>query len=153
MGSKRQDYSVFDKFNFERNPVGVKFLLNKPDGLEQTGWDILYLHIDPQSSVPAGTYLHSGDRIGHPSCVGGRATGTHLHIARKYNGEWMAADGPLPFNLEGWIAQSGDKPYAGTLERYGKVVTANPYGIRQTYIWHTRLVESMRIWLPILVEK
>jgi LasA protease len=123
------------------------------DGLEQTGWDILYLHIDPQGSIPAGTYLHSGDRIGHPSCAGGRATGTHLHIARKYNGEWMAADGPLPFNMEGWIAQAGDKPYAGTLERNGEIVTANPYGIRQTYIWRTRLVESSRIWLPILVEK
>jgi LasA protease len=123
------------------------------DSLEQTGWDILYLHIDPQESVPAGTYLHSGDRIGHPSCAGGRATGTHLHIARKYNGEWLAADGPLPFNLEGWIAQAGDKPYAGTLERNGEIVTANPYGIRQTYIWRIRLVESRRIWLPILVEK
>jgi LasA protease len=123
------------------------------DGLEQTGWDILYLHIDPQGIVPAGTYLHSGDRIGHPSCAGGRATGTHLHIARKYNGEWMAADGPLPFNLEGWIAQAGDKPYAGTLERNGEIITANPYGIRQTYIWRTRLVESRRIWLPLLVEK
>jgi uncharacterized protein (DUF169 family) len=36
MGSTRQDYSVFGKFNFERNPVGIKFLLNKPEGLEQT---------------------------------------------------------------------------------------------------------------------
>ena len=30
-----QDYSIFDKFNFERKPVGVKFLLNRPDGIEQ----------------------------------------------------------------------------------------------------------------------
>jgi LasA protease len=123
------------------------------DGLEQTGWDILYLHVDPEGSVPVGTHLHSGDRIGHPSCAGGRATGTHLHIARKYNGEWLAADGPLPFNLEGWVAHAGNKPYAGTLERAGEVVIANPYGIRQTYIWRTTLVESKRIWLPILVEK
>ena len=123
------------------------------DGLEQTGWNILYLHIDPNGSVPVGTHLHAGDRIGHPSCVGGRATGTHLHIARKYNGEWMAADGPLPFNLEGWVARAGDKPYTGTLERAGNIVTANPSGIRQTYIWRTRLVKSRRIWLPILVEK
>jgi uncharacterized protein (DUF169 family) len=26
--------SVFNKFNFERKPVGVKYLLNKPDGIE-----------------------------------------------------------------------------------------------------------------------
>jgi LasA protease len=123
------------------------------DGLEQTGWDILYLHVDPNSSVSPGTRLHAGDRIGHPSCAGGYATGTNLHIARKYNGEWLAADGPLPFNLEGWMAHTGDKLYAGTLERAGEIVTANPYGTRQTYIWRTTLVKSKRLWLPILVEK
>ena len=31
-----RDYSVFDRFNFERKPVGIKFLLNKPGELEQT---------------------------------------------------------------------------------------------------------------------
>jgi uncharacterized protein (DUF169 family) len=30
------DYSVFKKFNFERKPVGVKFSLAKPEGIEQT---------------------------------------------------------------------------------------------------------------------
>jgi uncharacterized protein (DUF169 family) len=30
------DYSIFEKFNFERKPVGIKFLLNKPAGLKQT---------------------------------------------------------------------------------------------------------------------
>ncbi len=36
MNQTRWDYSVFDKFNFERKPVGIKFLLNRPEGLEQT---------------------------------------------------------------------------------------------------------------------
>ncbi|MBN1188794.1 MAG: DUF169 domain-containing protein [Dehalococcoidales bacterium] len=31
-----RDYSIFNKFNFEKKPVGIKFLLNKPEGLEQT---------------------------------------------------------------------------------------------------------------------
>jgi uncharacterized protein (DUF169 family) len=31
-----RDYSIFDRFNFERKPIGIKFLLNKPNGLEQT---------------------------------------------------------------------------------------------------------------------
>jgi uncharacterized protein (DUF169 family) len=30
-----QDLSIFNKFNFERPPVGVKFLFNKPEGIEQ----------------------------------------------------------------------------------------------------------------------
>ena len=36
MKSTRLDYTIFDKFNFENKPVGIKFLLNKPEGLEQT---------------------------------------------------------------------------------------------------------------------
>ncbi len=70
------------------------------DGLEQTGWAVVYLHVEERGRVAKGTYLRAGDRIGHPSCEGGRANGTHVHIARKYNGEWMAADGPVPFVIE-----------------------------------------------------
>ncbi|OGO43939.1 MAG: hypothetical protein A2137_02670 [Chloroflexi bacterium RBG_16_58_8] len=33
MSSHRPDYSIFDKFNFERKPVGVKFSLEKPEGI------------------------------------------------------------------------------------------------------------------------
>ena len=35
MSSSQQDLSIFNKFNFERPPVGVKFLFNKPDGIER----------------------------------------------------------------------------------------------------------------------
>ena len=35
MDSTREDYSVFDRFNFERKPVGVKFLPIKPEGIER----------------------------------------------------------------------------------------------------------------------
>ncbi len=32
---RRLDLSIFERFNFEYQPVGVKFLLTKPDGLER----------------------------------------------------------------------------------------------------------------------
>lgn len=35
MSSIQQDISIFNKFNFERPPVGVKFLLNKPAGIKK----------------------------------------------------------------------------------------------------------------------
>ncbi|MCK4369360.1 MAG: DUF169 domain-containing protein [Dehalococcoidales bacterium] len=35
MTPKLRDYSIFDKFNFERKPVGVKFLPIKPEGIER----------------------------------------------------------------------------------------------------------------------
>ena len=95
------------------------------DGDEHTGWVIFYLHIAAEGMVKAGTRLKSGDPVGKPSCEGGEATGTHVHISRKYNGEWIPADGPLAFNLEGWIAHNGPEPYKGTLTRYGQTITAS----------------------------
>jgi LasA protease len=96
------------------------------DGYEQTGWTLLYMHIESRDRVASGKNLKAGDRIGHPSCEGGVANGTHTHLARRYNGEWIAADGPIPFNLDGWIS-SGDgngTEYNGFLRRDGQVVEA-----------------------------
>jgi len=47
----------------------------------------------------------------------GIATGTHVHIARKYNGEWISAVGVIPFNLEGWTPVEGNRAYKGKLVR------------------------------------
>lgn len=35
MSSSQLDYSILEKFNFERKPVGVKFSSTKPDGIER----------------------------------------------------------------------------------------------------------------------
>lgn len=94
------------------------------DGDERTGWTVFYLHLANESLPPVGKRLNKGDPIGMPSCEGGKATGTHVHIARKYNGEWISAYGALAFNLEGWIAEKGDQPYQGTLNRAGRRVIA-----------------------------
>jgi LasA protease len=92
------------------------------DGKEQTGWVILYMHI--KNPVPVGTWLNTNDFIGYPSCLGGKATGTHTHIARKYNGEWMPADGPIPFDIGGWIAYAGQNPGEGGLVNGDKKAVA-----------------------------
>ena len=94
------------------------------DGDERTGWDLLYLHIATVGRDPVGQKLKRGDPIGYPSCEGGEATGTHVHIARKYNGEWMPADSVIPFDLEGWIAHNGDAAYQGYLTRSTQIVRA-----------------------------
>jgi murein DD-endopeptidase MepM/ murein hydrolase activator NlpD len=92
------------------------------DGNEGTGWVILYMHVETRDRVQPGTSLHAGDRIGHPSCEGGQSSGTHVHIARKFNGEWISAIGPVPFNLSGWISDGTGEEYVGTLTRDGVVV-------------------------------
>ncbi|MGW8249505.1 MAG: hypothetical protein ACWGO1_02595 [Anaerolineales bacterium] len=107
------------------------------DDNEQTGWAILYMHIQSDGRVAPGTYLKAGDPVGHPSCEGGRANGTHVHIARKYNGEWIAAGGTLPFVLSGWTVHSGTLPYEGSLTRGKRTLYANPYGIASSQLMRT----------------
>ncbi len=94
------------------------------DGDERTGWTVFYFHIETKDRVPVGTVLQTGDPIGHPSCEGGRTTGTHVHIARKYNGEWMPADSIIPFNLGGWVVHDGAVEYEGTLTKGGRTIIA-----------------------------
>ncbi|HEX9385022.1 MAG TPA: LysM peptidoglycan-binding domain-containing protein [Anaerolineales bacterium] len=94
------------------------------DGYEQTGWNVLYMHIESRERVQPNTYVYAGERIGHPSCEGGLSNGTHVHLARKYNGEWISADGNLPFNLEGWISSGNGTEYDGYLTRGSTVIEA-----------------------------
>jgi hypothetical protein len=94
------------------------------DGDERTGWAVFYFHIEAKDRAPLGKVLKTGDPIGHPSCEGGEATGTHVHIARKYNGEWMPADSIIPFNLGGWVAHKGSLEYEGTLTKGGRTIVA-----------------------------
>ena len=94
------------------------------DPYGQTGWAILYLHIETRDRVSIGTQLQAGDRIGHPSCEGGVSTGSHLHIARRYNGEWIPADQDLPFVMDGWESQGLGSAYEGLLVREGQSIRA-----------------------------
>jgi LasA protease len=107
------------------------------DGNEQTGWNILYLHVN-DLHVEVGDWVETSELLGHPSCDGGIATGTHVHIARKYNGEWISADGPLPFVLSGWTVHAGSKPYDGTMTKGSDTVTSSIYGAHESLIVRTR---------------
>jgi LasA protease len=105
-----------------RSDKGVIVLDLDGDGNEATGWNLLFLH--------------------KPSCEGGISTGTHLHFARKYNGEWMLADGPIPFDLDGWITHAGEKPYKGTLTRGDEIVTASQVGEKWSVVVRERSKEE-----------
>ena len=109
-----------------RDGVGTVVLDLDMDGHEETGWVIYYLHVRTDGKVEPGTVVPLHGRIGHPSCEGGSATGTHLHIARKYNGEWVQAYGPLPFDLSGWIPFGGES-YAGGVTRGDETIYAEQY--------------------------
>ncbi len=94
------------------------------DGREGTGWTLFYMHVETRDRASVGTYLKAGDRLGHPSCEGGISNGTHVHIARRYNGEWIPADQNLPFVLDGWVSQGMGAEYQGLLVRGDQTVVA-----------------------------
>ncbi len=102
------------------------FVVQSIDGdpYGQTGWAILYMHIETRDRVELGSRLQAGDRIGHPSCEGGVSSGSHLHIARLYNGEWIPADQDLPFELDGWVSQGLGFVYQGLLIRGDQTIQA-----------------------------
>lgn len=98
------------------------------DGDETTGWAIVYLHIDNHEVVRTGARVSSGDRLGHPSCEGGFSNGTHLHLSRRYNGEWLPVEcedcipGAVvpPFTLGEWTLHGyANQEYQGYMTRAG----------------------------------
>ena len=100
-----------------RSHDGVVMLDLDGDGHEETGWNLFYMHVAAEDRVSAGTFVDQGQRLGHPSCEGGYSTATHLHFARKYNGEWIPADGSCPLVLSGWRAHATTESYEGTMTR------------------------------------
>jgi murein DD-endopeptidase MepM/ murein hydrolase activator NlpD len=120
-----------------RSGSGVVVLDLDGDGFEQTGWVLLYLHVSTVGRIPVGSWVDTGTPLGHPSCEGGMATGTHVHLARKYNGEWIAAAGPMPFVLSGWTAEAGPSAYLGSLVRDDLVVEACTCSSAKTLIGRT----------------
>lgn len=117
----------------ERSHEGVVVLDLDGDGDESTGWTVLYLHLASEDRVAPGTRVNPGDRIGHPSCEGGFSTATHMHLARRYNGEWLPSDchgckagiSLPPFTMSGWtVVGIRNQEYQGFIQTGGSRQTA-----------------------------
>ena len=54
MKPKTLDYSIFDEFNFERKPVGIKYLPYKPDDIQRIEKDLYFCQMfkEAQTSKP-----------------------------------------------------------------------------------------------------
>ncbi|MFQ5577595.1 MAG: LysM peptidoglycan-binding domain-containing protein, partial [Anaerolineae bacterium] len=97
--------------------TGETYLDLDGDGSLQTGWVLLYLHMVAKDNLASGQTVAAGTPLGYASCEGGLANSSHLHFARRYNGEWMAAAGPVPMVLSGWQVKAGLGQYEGGLVR------------------------------------
>ena len=104
------------------------------DGDEGTGWVLVYHHVAAEDRLPVGAWVEQDASIGHPSCEGGQASGTHLHFARKFNGEWQGVEAPFPLILSGWQVFADEKPYQGFLQKGDDVINASPCGCGESLI-------------------
>jgi len=96
------------------------------DGNEQTGWVLFYFHVDANYEIRTGKRVETFKELGRPSCLGGHSTGDHVHLARKYNGEWLDAVNPIPFEFDGWTVRSTGTLYEGYLEKgYFKILASD----------------------------
>jgi hypothetical protein len=131
-----------------RSEKGVITIDLDMDGDERTGWVLFYLHVEARDRIPAGSVVSAGDILGHPSCEGGNATGTHIHLARKYNGEWILPDSPVAFVMEGWQVIPGEASYQGFLRRFERVVNACDCATADTLIQATGSIDGIPGEIP-----
>jgi len=66
MNSKPRDYSVFDKFDFERKPVGVKFLITRPEGVKKLDKELNMCEMLKEAQENDAFYVGPDDWV----CVG-----------------------------------------------------------------------------------
>jgi uncharacterized protein (DUF169 family) len=54
MNEQKLDYSIFDKFKFERKPIGVKYSMSPPEGIEPTSKSLALCELfkEAQTSKP-----------------------------------------------------------------------------------------------------
>jgi uncharacterized protein (DUF169 family) len=66
MAAKKQDYSVLDKFKFERKPVGVKFTVIRPKGMKRIAKDLNFCEMLKAAQEGNPFYVAPSDWV----CVG-----------------------------------------------------------------------------------
>ncbi|MCU0512112.1 MAG: LysM peptidoglycan-binding domain-containing protein [Anaerolineae bacterium] len=115
-----------------RSGDGAVLLDIDGDGDEATGWTILYLHL--ANLIPAGQRVLTGDIVGQAACAGGFSTATHIHVGRRFNGEWLPADCQQcrpgherpPFVMSGWqVTGLAGQEYQGFLQSAAGTVIAD----------------------------
>ena len=89
MHSTPQDYSIFDKFNFERKPIGIKYLFNKPDGMEQLDKELALCEMLKEAQG-RGPFYAARENIG---CLGPLLLGMEEHDPIFESGQVGPRDG------------------------------------------------------------
>ena len=66
---------------------------------ENQGWSLVYYGLSAKPGLKVGDRVEIGESLGH---IDAGAWNGSFWLARKYNGEWIGANGIVPFALGGW---------------------------------------------------
>src|SRR4030067_312141 len=66
MANKLRDFSALDKFNFQRKPVGVKFMITKPAGIKKLTKELNFCEMLKEAQEGNSFYVAPDDWV----CVG-----------------------------------------------------------------------------------
>ena len=113
------------------------------DGLEETGWNLIYLHIATTDRVPVGTWLEQGSGSDTPAVRADRPRGRICIWPANTTANGCRRKAPWP-DLQGWEARAGRFDYKGWLVRGDQVITANLFGAQEAHI--SRENEFWRLW-------
>jgi uncharacterized protein (DUF169 family) len=71
MSSIQEKFSILGKFNFERKPVGIKYLLNRPDGIEKLNKRLTFCEMFREAQNRSPFYAEKEDfTCGGPLMLG-----------------------------------------------------------------------------------
>jgi uncharacterized protein (DUF169 family) len=86
MNTKTRDYSIFEKFNFDRKPIGVSYSLKKPNGIRQLDKSLALCELFKEAQTSPPFYV-SKENI---QC-GAQVTGMEVFPAVMYSGQLGSA--------------------------------------------------------------
>src|SRR4030042_6464948 len=66
MAEKQRDFSILDKFGFERKPVGVKFSIVRPKGIKRIAKELNFCEMLKEAQEGSAFYVAPDDWV----CVG-----------------------------------------------------------------------------------
>src|SRR4030042_1290992 len=62
MSRKKTDYAIFDKFKFERKPVGVKYARTRPEGIKRTTKNLALCELFKEAQTGQPYYI-TGENV------------------------------------------------------------------------------------------
>jgi len=61
MKPRTRDYSIFDRFNFTRKPVGIKYLPYKPEGIKRAEKSLYFCEMFKEAQTSEPFYVQHED--------------------------------------------------------------------------------------------